>query len=51
MKDKASSVINILGLTMGITCCLFLFMYVLDELSYDRYHKDAENIYRVVSKI
>ena len=51
MKDKASSVINILGLTIGITCCLFLFIYILDELSYDRYHKDAENIYRVVSNI
>src|SRR3989337_3564032 len=50
-KDKIYSIINILGLTIGITCSLFLLMYILDELSYDRYHKNAENIYRVVSNI
>lgn len=51
VKDKIYSVINILGLTIGITCSLFLLMYILDELSYDRYHHNADNIYRVVSNI
>ena len=51
LKDKAYSVINILGLTIGITCSLFLLMYILDEFSYDRYHKNANNIYRIVSNI
>ena len=51
IKDKTYSIINILGLTIGITCSLFLLMYILDELSYDRYHKNAANIYRVVSNI
>jgi putative ABC transport system permease protein len=51
LKEKAYSIINILGLTIGITCSLFLLMYILDELSYDRYHTNAENIYRVVSDI
>jgi putative ABC transport system permease protein len=51
LKDKAYSTINILGLTIGITCSLFLVLYILDELSYDRYHKNADNIYRIVSKI
>ena len=51
VKDKIYSVINILGLTIGITCSLFLLMYILDELSYDRYHDNADNIYRVVSNI
>jgi putative ABC transport system permease protein len=51
VKDKTYSFINILGLTIGITCSLFLLMYILDELSYDRYHKNAENIYRVISNI
>lgn len=51
LKDKTYSTINILGLTIGITCSLFLFMYILDELSYDRYNKNADNIYRVVSNI
>ncbi len=51
VKDKTYSAINILGLTIGITCSLFLLMYILHELSYDRYHSNAENIYRVVSDI
>lgn len=50
-KDKVYSAINILGLTIGITCSIFLFMYILDELSYDRYHANANNIYRIVSNI
>jgi putative ABC transport system permease protein len=51
LKDKTYSAINVLGLTIGITCSLFLLMYILDELSYDRYHKNANNIYRIVSNI
>jgi putative ABC transport system permease protein len=51
LKDKAYSIINILGLTIGITCSLFLLMYILDELSFDRYHENADTIYRVVSDI
>lgn len=51
LKDKAYSSINILGLTIGITCSLFLLMYIMDELSYDKYHKNAKNIYRIVSDI
>ncbi len=50
-KDKTYSGINILGLTIGITCSLFLLMYILDELSFDRHHKNANNIYRIVSNI
>lgn len=50
-KDKTYSILNITGLTIGITCSLFLFMYILHELSYDRYHENAPNIYRVVSNI
>lgn len=51
LRDKVYSLINLLGLTIGITCSLFLLMYIADELSYDRYHADAENIYRIVSDI
>jgi len=50
-KDKTYSILNITGLTIGITCSLFLLMYILHELSYDRYHENARNIYRVVSNI
>lgn len=51
IKEKTYSAINILGLTIGITCSMFLFLYILDELSYDRYHKNADNVYRIVSNI
>lgn len=51
LKEKGYSIINILGLTIGITCSMFLGLYIMDELSYDRYHKNADNIYRVVSSI
>lgn len=50
-KEKSYSAINILGLTIGITCSMFLLMYMMDELSYDRYHKNADNIYRIISDI
>ena len=48
-KDRIYSVLNILGLTLGITCSLFLFLYLLDELSYDQFHAKKDRIYRVVT--
>lgn len=51
LKDKAYSAINILGLTIGITCSLFLLMYIMDEMSYDKYHAKAENIYRITTDV
>ncbi len=50
-KDLFYSLFNIAGLTIGITSCIFLLLYVLNELSYDRYHENSDNIYRVVSHI
>src|SRR5262245_48335734 len=47
MKHKFFSFINILGLSIGMICCLFIFIYVSDELSYDKFHRDYQNIYRV----
>jgi len=47
-KQKMFSLINILGLTVGIICCLLIFLFVLNEFSYDKFHKNGENIYRVV---
>ncbi|MDN5203974.1 ABC transporter permease [Fulvivirgaceae bacterium BMA10] len=51
LRDKFYTLVNVLGLTIGITCSVFLLFYVLDELSYDRYHANAPNIYRIVSNI
>jgi len=50
-KHAGYSLLNVLGLTLGITSALFLIIYVSDELSYDRYHEKADRIYRVSSKI
>jgi putative ABC transport system permease protein len=47
-SNKGFSFINIFGLAIGMACSLLIFLYVTDETSYDRYHKDAENIRRVV---
>ncbi|MEQ8713771.1 MAG: ABC transporter permease [Cyclobacteriaceae bacterium] len=41
------STLNILGLTIGITASMLLLLYVNDELSYDQFHTNAENLYRV----
>jgi putative ABC transport system permease protein len=49
-KHKGYSFINIAGLAIGIAACLLLFLWVQDELSYDRYHEKADRIYRVVSQ-
>jgi putative ABC transport system permease protein len=47
-KQKIFSLINILGLTVGITCCLMIFLFITHELSYDNFHKDGKDIYRVM---
>lgn len=46
-KGKFYTAINIAGLSVGITACLFIFLYVRDELRYDQFHKKSEDIYRV----
>jgi len=50
-KDRWYTLLNILGLTIGITFSLFLIFYVRDELNYDRYNKKADRIFRIVSYI
>ena len=47
MKYKFISFINLFGLTVGLTCCLLITTYILNELSYDKYNKNADDIYRV----
>ncbi|WP_339792747.1 ABC transporter permease [uncultured Imperialibacter sp.] len=51
LRHKAYSLINILGLSIGLTCCLLLFIYVQDELSYDKFHTKSERIYRLKYEI
>jgi len=50
-RDKWYSLLNILGLTIGIAFSLFLLFYIKDELSYDRYNEKAGRIYRINANI
>ncbi|MEJ2617549.1 MAG: ABC transporter permease, partial [Ignavibacteriaceae bacterium] len=47
LRFKTYSFINIVGLAIGITCCLLILLYIQNELSYDRFNKNADRIYRV----
>src|ERR1700749_2961496 len=47
MKNKGFTIINVLGLALGLATCLLIVFYVFDELSYDRYNTKADRIYRV----
>ena len=49
-RNKIYSFINIAGLSIGLACAMFIMLYVKDETSFDRFHKNVNNIYRVVSK-
>ena len=49
-KNKVFSAINILGLSTGLACCILMFLFIQNELSYDKFHKRAKNIYRVTSE-
>jgi putative ABC transport system permease protein len=49
-KSKAYSALNILGLAAGIVVFILIMLFVRTELSYDRYHANAKNIYRLLSE-
>ncbi len=46
-KQSFYSLINILGLAIGMASCLFVLLYITDEWSYDRFHRDPHNVYRI----
>lgn len=48
-KNKGTSLINLLGLTIGLASCLVIFLYVRYELSYDNFHEDPEDLFRIVT--
>jgi putative ABC transport system permease protein len=48
LRHKAFSSINIIGLAIGLTCSIFILLWVQHELSYDRFNKDASRMYRLV---
>lgn len=51
VRHPTYACINIIGLSIGIVCSLLLLLFILDELSYDSQHKNADRIYRIVSHI
>ena len=50
VKNKLYTVLNLLGLSLGLACFTLIGLWVKSELSYDRFHEKSDRIYRVVSK-
>ncbi|MBC8151633.1 MAG: ABC transporter permease [Bacteroidetes bacterium] len=46
-KNKVFSAINIVGLAAGLSCCMLICLYIVDELSYDTQHKDVTQLYQI----
>ena len=49
VRNRFYSILNILGLTIGLATFTFLILYISDEMSYDKYHEKADRIYRIES--
>ncbi len=47
-RHKGYSLINILGLAVGMACCILILLWVFDELSYDRFHENLDQLYHIV---
>ncbi|HTQ29525.1 MAG TPA: ABC transporter permease, partial [Puia sp.] len=47
LRYREYTVINVLGLSVGITCCLLIMLFVRNEFSYDRFHSKADRLYRL----
>ncbi|MBU8892472.1 MAG: ABC transporter permease [Bacteroidales bacterium] len=50
-RDLFYSGINIIGLAIGMSCSILIMLWVYDELSFDKFHKDSEDIYRIIAKL
>lgn len=50
-KNKIYSIINVLGLSLGLACAMLIILYVKDEVSFDKFHPNVQNIYRIVSQM
>ena len=51
LRNKTYSLINILGLSLGVACCLLLTLYIQDEFSFDRHHNRLNDLYRITTQI
>ena len=48
-KNKVYSIINIFGLSIGLACVILIFLFIKDELSFDKFHENSDNIYRLTT--
>jgi putative ABC transport system permease protein len=48
-NNKVFSIINIVGLSAGLACCILMFLFIQHELSYDKFNSQAKNIFRLTS--
>ena len=46
-RNKLTSFINIFGLALAMACSLLIYVFIQDELSYDKFHSNADRVYRV----
>lgn len=51
LRQRFYSVLNVLGLASGLACALFIFLWVRDEVEKDKFHRDADRIFRIVSTL
>ena len=47
-RNKTFSLIKLLGLSIGLTVCMLIFLYTKDEITYDRFHENKGQLYRVI---
>jgi ABC-type antimicrobial peptide transport system permease subunit len=51
LRYKVYSFINIIGLAVGMACCIIILLGIQDTLSYDRFHENADDIYRIIQEV
>jgi putative ABC transport system permease protein len=50
LRNRIYSIINISGLSLGLACAMLIILYLKDELSYDRFHVNVKQIYRIFTQ-
>src|SRR4030095_1606191 len=48
LRNKTFSIIKVIGLSIGLMVCMLILMYTKDELSFDQFHRNNANIYRII---
>src|SRR5690348_14422116 len=49
-RNRAYTIINVFGLTLGVACCILIYTLIMHHLSFDNFHNNKDRIYRVVSE-